>query len=283
MWLTFAASLASLSSVLLAVWFGVKTVKQGNSLLDQIRNIETSLIPAIEQHRKNVEEFLQLQGLRAYLRQAIELYGKANGRVLSVARVWYVGPDLDHCLQKFTNGGILEVDFCGPVALDALFPALLSRLHRVYCHHSYGGQKIRFWASTNIPVRYTVVDNTVLIAGAPPLTAVEETFGWQFGDGPAAEFYAALFNNTLKPQCKPAEEVLIALLKDKFGSTSVDNIVNALTIEVYEKKFEIHTNRSAWGRKVERSEFSDNLSEWLLSLPKRHSCVTIANDVLSIN
>jgi hypothetical protein len=271
--LTFVGALFSIISIVLASIFYFKSKYDFQHLLKKTEDMRQNLQKAIDEYNHNVKEFLQLQGVRAYLRQAIELYEKAKTRVISVARIWYVSADLEPILKAMVSNTTLEADFCGPVRLDGLFPPLLWRLHFVYVKQKGDHSRIRFWALKDLPIRFTVADNDILIAGAPPSGVPEETFGWQFqkSDRVAADFYAEIFADKLKPHCQVAEESLILELKTMFNaSILVQTVVNALVTGVYQRLYEPHPHRDKWGREITAVEFESMLNDWLCSLHVRY-------------
>lgn len=280
---TVVSAIFSFTAIIITIYFYVRTARKWRQLLGMSEETRRKLRKAIEEYNQTVDEFLQLQGARAYLRQALDLYEKATTRVISVARVWFVSTKLESILQAMVANTELQVDFCGPAKLNGLFPPLLWRLHSVYVKEKGDPSRIRFWSMRDLPIRFTVSDDDVLIAGAPPSRVMEETIGWQYerGDEAAADFYTAIFVKMLKPH-QLAEEVLISELKTQFKTrVTIQTIIDALVTGVFQRQYEAHPQRTTWGRKIEAVEFQTILREWLRSLPNRHpSLVTITgNDI----
>lgn len=273
--LPFLAVVGSVFAIIRAIIFQRRSEMAFRELNKKVDKTSDRLDEAVKQYDNRVEEFLQFQGLRGYLRQALELYGKAERRVISVARVWLVSKELEDILKVMINKPLLKVDLCGPATLDEMFPHLLWRLHLVYVASKADPSRFRFWASRkDLPVRFSVSDDTVLIAGAPSSRIPEETFGWQqVGDKDAADFYADTFTNWLARGPSPlrAEEVLISELKEEFNAKiRVGTVVDALVTMVFQKKYEPHPHKKAWGDKVQAVRFEQMLREWLASLGERY-------------
>ncbi|MEK7202230.1 MAG: hypothetical protein AAB669_01725 [Patescibacteria group bacterium] len=266
------ASLSSILSLLLTVWLYLRARVDMLAVLREIRLVKDDLSVARKEYKQFLAEFQQFQGLRFYLRQAMELYVSARKRVVSVARVWWVSSEMEEAMSAILRNGV-ESDFCGPVALDAMFPHLLWRLHFMYVRNAPNPGKIRFWAIQDLPIRFSVSDDRVLIAGAPPSGSREETVGWQYWDpDPAgAAFYVGVFDKWREGR-NEAEVVLIALLKSYCGAAgTLQSVVDRLTAETYKRAYELSSGGAGlWGPKMQKVDFERLLEEWFTSLPKRH-------------
>jgi hypothetical protein len=265
----------------ISVYLARRSLRDSGLLVSQIDAINTELKEAERDYRRNIDEFLQFMGVRGYLSVALELYRSATRRVVSVTRIWFVSSEMEVALIRLISLESLEVDFCGPVTLlDPSFPPLLWRLHLVHVREKADPKRVRLWAATEIPVRFTVSDDTVLIAGAPLERIPHETVSWQTEkEKPAADFYAKLFVTQLQPVWQPAELALLAELRTRYsGQLPLDTLVNDLVTVVYHDRYEPNANRTTWGRKIEKPEFEDTLREWLVSLHARYPAkVEIAN------
>jgi hypothetical protein len=280
---TFVGAIFSLSAIVLAFCFqklSKRDYKQTYQILEEMRQ---KLRSALDEYNKNFQEFLQLQGLRTYFRQALDLYKEANTRVISMAKVWFVSSELASILEAMATNTKLQIDFCGPAKLEHyLFPPLLWRLHLMYVKNKANSSHIRFWASEELPIRFTISDDNILIAGTAPADVSEETIGWRRreSDKKAADLYATIFNDKIKPYCRGAEEALISELKTKFKSSiSIQTVINDLVAGVYQKLYEPNPHRTKWGQYITAVDFEIMLDAWLRSLPNRHpSLVTITGN-----
>lgn len=271
----FLAALGVLGSLasLVSVYFAIKAVRDARAVTEDLRELKENLQAYVVEFNAIFDSITNIMGLRAYLREAVRLYDGAQERIVSVARVWLVSNDLERVLDRIKGAGGMKVTFCGPVGLNEQFPHLLWRLHYLYVKLKIAPQRVCVLALADLPIRYTVADSQVLIAGAPPPTKPpEEMVGWTISDQPsAAEFYNLMFEEQLRPRCGEAEDLLISEMTRMFsGPTSIQVVLNHLVREVLERQYEVYHDRSAWGRPILKAEFERVLIEWLDSLADRH-------------